>query len=125
MYAFSTHRISSSAAPKPALIAGIATFTIVVSSRIMKKPVVSTSNTSQGLERALAMVPPQRFMAGVHSHFPLQLAFGDLAFELDDPFAFRVEHCDLVLDLDQGETGNAFGDQFPVHQFELGDDPGE
>ena len=33
-------------------MAGMATFTIVVSSRIMKNPVVNTTSTSHGLVRA-------------------------------------------------------------------------
>src|SRR6266700_3547515 len=104
MYAFRTQRISSSGALSPLLMAGIATFTIVVSSRIMKKPVVSTTRTNQGLVRALAMVPPKPFLTGADSHFPLQLALYDFALELADPFPLRIEHRDLVLHLDQGKA---------------------
>ena len=58
MYAFSTHRIWSSVVLSPALMAGMATLTMVVSSRIMKNPLVSTTRTNQGLVRACAMTPP-------------------------------------------------------------------
>jgi hypothetical protein len=44
-------RMSDSSACSPSLIAGIAIFTMVVSSRIMKKPRQSTDSTSQGLCR--------------------------------------------------------------------------
>src|SRR6266850_2356632 len=55
MYEFSTHRIWSSVVLSPALMAGIATLTIVVSSMIMKNPVVKTASTSHGLVRAWDM----------------------------------------------------------------------
>ena len=94
-------------------MAGIATFTIVVSSRIMKNPVVSTTRTSHGLVRAWAMLPPQRFMAGIDSDLPLQLAFVDLSLQLADPLALGVEHRDLVLDLDQRQAAHALGAAAP------------
>src|SRR5439155_11633566 len=107
MYALRTQRIWSSVVLRPVLIAGIATFTIVVSSMIMKKPVVKTSKTSHGLVRACAMSPPQLCVVGIDSDLPLQLAFGDFLLEIADPPAFGVEHRDLVLELDESETADA------------------
>src|SRR4029077_1433377 len=51
MYAFRTHKIPSRLIFRPALMAGMATFTIVVSSMIMKKPVTRTTRTTHGFER--------------------------------------------------------------------------
>src|SRR5215831_16364072 len=99
-----THRIWSSVVFSPALMAGIATFTIVVSSMIMKKPVVRTSSTSHGLVRAWGISPPQLFMSGWDSGPPLQLSVGDLLRELAHPSALRLDERDLVLELDQGEA---------------------
>src|ERR1700674_1499059 len=88
-------------------MAGIATFTIVVSSRIMKNPVVKTTSTSHGLVRACAMPSPQHFMPGIDSGLPLQSSFLDLELELADPFALCFEHRDLVLQLDERQPGYA------------------
>src|SRR4029077_4413061 len=110
-YALMTQRIWSSVALSPVLIAGIATFTIVVSSRIMKKPVVKTSKTSQGLVRACAMSPPQPLMAGIDSDLPLQLSVIDFFCDLAHPIAFRPDHRDLVLELDQHQSRVAAGQQ--------------
>src|SRR5713101_4050309 len=49
------------------------------------------------------MPSPQHFMPGTHSGFPLQPSVGDLALELADPFALRLEHRDLVLQLDESQ----------------------
>src|SRR4051794_8249942 len=49
MYALMTQRTSDKDASRCSLICGIAMFTIVVSSRIMKKPRQRTTRTSQGL----------------------------------------------------------------------------
>src|SRR6185436_12043598 len=49
MYAFRIQRMSDSDAPRLSLIAGIAMFTIVVSSWIMKNPRQRTVRTTQGL----------------------------------------------------------------------------
>src|SRR5438309_1681092 len=68
-------------------MAGIATFTIVVSSRIMKNPVVKTSSTSHGLVRARAMSPPEPFIVGIASDLPLQPAFVDFLLEVANPSA--------------------------------------
>src|SRR5579864_5062907 len=111
MYAFSTHRIWSRVVPRPVLIAGMATFTIVVSKRIMKKPVVSTSRTSHGLVRACAMPTPQLFMAGVDSGVPLQRSVGDLVRDSQHPGALGLEHRDLVFQLDQQQPSVAFPEQ--------------
>ena len=48
-------------------MAGIATLTIVVSSMIMKKPVVKTSSTSHGLVRASAIPNSQPATVGIDS----------------------------------------------------------
>src|SRR5438132_5259495 len=101
MYAFRTHRIWSRVVLSPVLMAGIATFTIVVSSRIMKNPVVKTSRTSHGLVRAGAMSAPQPFDVARHSGAPLQLSVRDLACDLQNPLPLRLEHRDLVLQLDE------------------------
>src|SRR5260370_25330652 len=106
-----TKRIWSSVALSPVLIAGIATFTIVVSSRIMKKPVVKTTKTSQGLVRACAMLPPQPFMAGIDSDLPLQLSIVDFRCDLAHPVALRRDHRDLVLELDQRQACVTAGQQ--------------
>src|SRR5438445_11668204 len=84
----------------------------------MKNPVVKTTRTSQGLVRAGAMSPPQRFMVGIEPDFPFQSAVIDFLFEVVDPLAFRIEHCDLVLELDQRQ---------PAHSVvsELGEDTGK
>src|SRR5439155_7529379 len=108
-YALSTHRIWSSVVWSPVLIAGIATLTIVVSSRIMKNPVVRTSSTSQGLVRARAMSPPETFKVGNASDSPLQPSVVDLFLQVADPFALRVEHRDLVFELDQREAAQPLG----------------
>src|ERR1700730_10520515 len=96
----------------------MATFTIVVSSRIMKNPVVRTTSTSHGLVRACAMSSPQQFMSRTHSCNPLQLDCGDLALEAANPIALRFEHGDLVLQLDQRQPRHAAVQ-------ELGHDPGQ
>src|SRR2546422_6175112 len=49
MYAFSTQRISSRPAWSPSMMLGMATLTIVKSSRIMKKPRQRTSRMIHGL----------------------------------------------------------------------------
>src|SRR5919204_3993035 len=67
MYALTTHRIWSSVVFSPVLIDGMATFTIVVSSMIMKKPVVRTRSTSHGLVRAWAMPNPQLLVVRIDS----------------------------------------------------------
>src|SRR5579859_3833501 len=121
MYAFSTHRIWSSVVLRPVLMAGMATFTIVVSSRIMKKPVVKTNRTSHGLVRAWAMPSPQPLSAGIDSDGPLQPAFCDFALQLSDPGALGVEHRDLVLELDEGEPGDAVRPQLAHDPRELVD----
>src|SRR5437016_4225884 len=108
MYAFSTHRIWSRVVLSAVLIAGMATFTIVVSSMIMKKPVVKTRSTSQGLVRARAMSIPQLFMGGADSaRFPFQLSSVDLIRKIGRPSALSSQHCDLVLELDQRQPRDA------------------
>src|SRR5437773_7991577 len=84
-------------------MAGIATFTIVVSSMIMKNPVVKTRSTSHGLVRARAMFPPQLFIVGIDTDVPLQPSVVDLFFQIGDPPALGIVHRDLVFELDQGE----------------------
>src|SRR5690348_17966406 len=100
-----THRIWSSVVFRPALMAGIATLTIVVSSMIMKNPVVRTSSTNHGLVRACAMFPPQHFISGATAGPPLQLSVRDLLRDLVDPRPLGLEDRDLVLELDHREPG--------------------
>src|SRR2546421_9523756 len=121
MYAFRTHRIWSRVVLSPVLMAGIATFTIVVSSRIMKNPVVKTSRTSHGLVRACAMSPPQPFNVAHHSGAPLQPSIRYLVRDLANPFALRFQHRDLVLQLDQSESLEAVPLQLVENSRELGD----
>src|SRR5467141_4906310 len=121
MYEMSTHRIWSSVVFRPVLIAGMATFTIVVSNRIMKNPVVKTKSTSQGLVRACAMSPPQAFNVIDLSGSPLQPSVGDLLRDLYDPVTLGFQHCDLVFHLDQGEALQAMPLQFAQNPRQLGD----
>src|SRR5216684_9010938 len=53
------------------------------------------------------MLSPQHFMPGTNSGLPLQRAFCDLAFQLAYPFALGIEHRDLVLQLDEGQSRHA------------------
>src|SRR5512135_3647034 len=102
-------------------MAGMATFTIVVSSRIMKNPVVRTTRMSQGLVRARAMRSPQPFHAGINSGIPLQRSVSDLALQLFDPYPLGVEHRDLVLELDEREPGDTIRPQLAHDACELVD----
>src|SRR5882672_12118546 len=128
MYAFRTHRIWSRVVLSPVLMAGIATFTIVVSSRIMKNPVVKTKRTSQGLVglvRACAMSPPQPFKVMHHSGAPLQPPLCDFVRDLEHPLALRLEHRDLVLQLDQSKPPQTVRLQLLEDVRQLGDLRGE
>src|SRR5579872_1305474 len=123
-----THRIWSSVAFRPVLMAGIATLTIVVSRRIMKNPVVSTNKTSHGLVDlvgACAMPSPQLLIAGVDSGPPLQLSVPYLPGDLADPTPLRLEDRDLVLELDQRQSRVTRGQKFIEDVCELGDHPVE
>src|SRR5690349_3309338 len=100
-----TQRIWSSVVFRPALMAGIATLTIVVSSMIMKNPVVRTSRTNHGLVRACAMFPPQHFIAGDAAGPPLQLSVRDLLRDLVNPCPLGLQDRDLVLQLDHRQSG--------------------
>src|SRR5216683_4590152 len=60
-------------------------------------------------------------MAGVDSNLPLQLAFVDLSLQLAHPLSFGVEHCDLVLHLDQRQAGDAPTQQLLQNCLELAD----
>src|ERR1700676_1669442 len=53
------------------------------------------------------MPSPQHFMPGTNSGLPLQPAFRNLTFEVAYPFALGVEHCDLVLQLDESQPCHA------------------
>src|ERR1044072_2984959 len=109
-YAFRTQRIWSRVVLSAVLIAGIATLTIVVSSMIMKNPEVRTSSTNHGLVRACAMSPPyatQRGEVRIAPDLPLQPSFLDLFLEVDHPFAFGLEHRDLVIEVDAREPGES------------------
>src|SRR5437879_13240598 len=87
----------------------------------MKNPVVKTSRTSHGLVRACAMSSPQCFKAVHHSGAPLQPSFRYLVRDLANPFALRIEHRDLVLELDQRETHEAMRLLLVQDSRELGD----
>src|SRR6266851_6522105 len=60
-------------------------------------------------------------MAGVDSNLPLQLAFVYLSLQLAHPLSFGVEHCDLVLHLDQRQAGDAPTQQLLQNCLELAD----
>src|ERR1700732_2389798 len=64
------------------------------------------------------MSSPQHFMPGTNSGLPLQPAFSNVALELAAPGALRVEHRDLVLQLDESQPCHACCSQ-------VGHDPGE
>src|ERR1700730_5451645 len=49
-------------------MAGMATFTIVVSSMIMKKPLTRTTSTTHGLERASVIPNPQPVVCAIDSN---------------------------------------------------------
>src|SRR6266702_2567937 len=100
-------------------MAGIATFTIVVSSMIMKNPVVKTRSTSHGLVRARAMFPPQLFIVGIATDVPLQLSLIDLFFQVAHPPALGVEHRDLVFELDEGKAADTLSPNLGKDSVEL------
>ena len=56
MYAFTTHTSEVSVKRRSSLIDGSATFTIVVSSTIIKTPKHRTMNASQRLRRSMVLV---------------------------------------------------------------------
>src|SRR5450759_363735 len=57
------------------------------------------------------MPSPQHFMAGTHSSPPFQRAFSDLALELANPISLRLQHRDLVLQLDERQPRHPAGVQ--------------
>ena len=57
-YALITQSTSSSDACSCVIMSGIAMFTIVRSSRVMKNPSDMTISTAQGLPRYFRMIPP-------------------------------------------------------------------
>src|SRR2546426_5168421 len=58
-------------------------------------------------------------MAGFNSGLPLQRAVFDFALQLPNPFALRIEHRDLVLDLDQREAGESLTAKLGENVLEL------
>src|SRR5487761_1155719 len=107
MYAFKTQRIWSRVVLRAESMAGMATFTMVVSSRIMKKPAHSTTSTSQGLARARDMCTPRFSFGGADTDHPLQLAFRDFQLQVAHPLALHLAHRDCVLDLDDRKPPQA------------------
>src|SRR5713101_223389 len=102
-------------------MAGMATLTMVVSSRIMKNPLVRTTRTNHGLVRACAMTSPYHLVAGIDSDLPLQLAVDNFPFELAHPLALGVEHRDLVFHFDERQSRQSLPVQLSEHVFELRD----